>query len=182
MLLNQCFDFTEYEQMDIALISDTHAEISQGVLDVVSQCDVAIHAGDICSMEVLEQLKPKLEHVIAVAGNNDKAYIWEMKDWDVVKSLPEKIKIKCTGGQISVEHGHLHDMNKPGHDSLRSSSRDAKVVVYGHTHHQVIDDEEDIIVVNPGACGKTRTHGGPSCLKLSINRDEWQFTPYRFED
>jgi putative phosphoesterase len=182
MLLNQCFDFSKYDQLKIALLSDSHAELSNEIIKLVKDCDIAVHAGDICSFDVLKLLQPKLDHVIAVAGNNDKPYVWDVKDWKIVNSLPEKIELKFVSGCLSVEHGHHHDMYKPSHDSLRKSNQNSKMIVYGHTHHQIIDDSDEIIVVNPGASGNTRNHGGPSCLKLIIKNDQWNISAFRFDE
>ncbi len=183
MLLNKCQDFTQFKQLDIAIISDTHADIVADIYNLVSQCDIVIHAGDVGSMEVLEQLNPKMEHIIAIAGNNDKPYMWDVLHWNIVKSLSDNLDILFAGGMLSLEHGHLHDMNKPSHDSLRQAHTNSRLIIYGHTHHQIIDNSDlNHWVVNPGAAGLTRTHGGASCLKLSINNDDWQLEPYRFLD
>jgi putative phosphoesterase len=183
MLLNKSQDFTQFKQLDIAIISDTHSDLVTDIYKLVSECDIVIHAGDIGSMEVLEKLKPKMDHVIAVAGNNDKPYMWDVPHWKIVKSLPDNIDILLVGGLLSVEHGHLHDMNKPSHDSLRQAHSASKMTIYGHTHHQIIDKSDlDHWVINPGAAGLTRTYGGSSCLKLSINNDDWQLKTYRFQD
>ncbi|MFK5984593.1 MAG: metallophosphoesterase family protein [Pseudomonadota bacterium] len=183
MLLNNCLDFTQYSQLDVAIVSDTHGDIVTDVTDLVKQCDIVIHAGDIGNMAVLEQLQPKLKHVLAVAGNNDKLYLWQVKDWDIVRKLPRKLDISLSGGVISVEHGDAHDVNKPSHKSLRDAHQFSRAVIYGHTHHQVIDEvEPDLWVVNPGASGTTRTHGGASCLKLSISENDWKIEAYRFNE
>ena len=181
MLLNKCFDFKKQARLDIAIISDTHADLVTEIYELVSHCDIVIHAGDIGSMEVLEKLKPKMEHVIAVAGNNDKPYMWDVLHWHIVKNLPDHIDIDFSGGTISLEHGHLHDMNKPSHDSLRNAHKQSRLIIYGHTHHQVIDKEdEQHWVINPGAAGLTRTHGGSACFKLSISDNDWEIKTYRF--
>ncbi len=181
MLLNQCFDFSQYKSLDVAMVSDTHGDIVSDVVSFVKTCDIVIHAGDIGNMGVLEALQPEKEHVIAVSGNNDKLYLWEVLHWDIVKNLPESVDIKFFGGMVSVEHGHLHDMNKPCHDSLRKIHQSARIVLYGHTHHQVFDDSDPgHWVINPGAAGTTRTHGGASCIKLSIRENNWKIQSYRF--
>ena len=181
MLLNQCFDFSQYQNLDIAIVSDTHGDIVPDVINLVKECDIAIHAGDIGNMAVLEALQPKKEHVLAVAGNNDKPYLWEVLHWSIVKSLPKSMDIKLYGGELSVEHGHFHDLNKPSHDNLREAHQSARVIIYGHTHHQIIDNSDaGRWVINPGAAGTTRTHGGSSCIKLSINKNDWQSKAYRF--
>ncbi len=181
MKLNECFDFTQHQQLDIAIISDSHGDVADEIINLVKQCDIVIHAGDIGNKATLELLEPKLKHILAIAGNNDKPYMWEVKDWDIVKSLADSIDIKLPGGTLSVEHGHEKGGNKPSHDTLRYSYQFSRAIIYGHTHHQVIDDiNPDQWVVNPGACGTTRTHGGASCLKLSVNDTQWHIDAYRF--
>jgi len=181
MILNECFDFSQYQTLDVAILSDNHGDIVSDVVSLVKECDIAIHAGDIGGMDILEALQPKSEHILAVAGNNDKPYLWEVLHWDVVKNLPTSLDIKLPGGIVSVEHGHFHDLNKPCHDSLRDAHLSARAVIYGHTHHQIVDDSKpEHMVINPGASGTTRTHGGASCIKLSINNGDWNFETYRF--
>lgn len=36
-------------------------------------------------------------------------------------------------------------------------------------------------VLNPGAAGRSRTFGGPSCLLLAAASDGWEVTLHRFE-
>ena len=79
--------------------------------------------------------------------------------------------------------GIKHGGHQPCHESLRKAHPDAKIIVYGHSHKQVIDKDEVPWVINPGAAGKTRTHGGPSCLVIECsNTKEWQIEAYRFSD
>jgi len=120
MQLNSQQDFTSLENCKIAIISDTHDELDERVIALVKSCDLAIHAGDIGCRSVLDAMQPKSEHIIAVSGNNDKPYLWQVKDWDIVKNLPDQVELIFTGGKIAIEHGHLHDMQKPSHIDLRS--------------------------------------------------------------
>jgi len=185
MLLNQKHDFSDHDTLEVAIISDTHSDIDESVIEFVKTCDIAIHAGDIGNMDVLNAMEPKLSHVIAVSGNNDKPYMWEVRDWNVVKNLPETLQLQLPGGTLTIEHGHEHDMMKPCHDALRNTHKDSRMIVYGHTHKQIIDDSnQSIWVVNPGAAGFTRTHGGSSCLKLTIDKqsDDWNLEAIRFEE
>jgi len=185
MLLNEKFDFSEHDYLEIAIISDTHSDIDESVIEFVKTCDIAIHAGDIGNMDVLKAMQPKTSHVIAVSGNNDKPYLWEVKDWHVVRNLPQTVQLKLPGGVLTIEHGHEHDMKKPCHDDLRNTHEQSRMIVYGHTHKQVIDDSHDsICVVNPGAAGYTRTHGGSACLKLIVDKasDDWKLEAFRFSE
>ena len=165
------------EIVTIAVISDTHAHLDPRIIEIISECDIAIHAGDICGADILEKMKPKRGEVIAVTGNND-PYCHISN-----KKLPEVMSVDLPGGKITIEHGHVHGAHKPCHDSLRATHSDAKVIIYGHTHKQVIDKSGAPWVVNPGAAGKTRTHGGPSCLVITCSDvEEWDIKKHRFSE
>jgi len=165
----------------IAIISDTHGYIDENIINVIKNCDRVIHAGDICGAHVLEQLRQACPDVTAVAGNNDASGLWPVEETHVVIALPQQTDIHLPGGSIAIEHGHRHGMHTPCHESLRHSHPQARVIVYGHTHSMVIDDSKQPWVVNPGAAGHTRTRGGPSCLVLTINDDNWEIESTRFE-
>jgi len=182
MFLNQKTNFTTTSRMKVGIVSDTHEDLSEEISTIIENCDIAIHAGDIGTSLVLESLQPKTGHVIAVAGNNDKPYLWDFKDWQLVKNLPHVLKLSLPGGQLVVEHGHEHDMFKPDHQDLRAAHPQARAIVYGHTHIQVIDDNESQCVLNPGAAGFTRNKGGPSCIVLTIDNDVWNYEVFKFED
>ena len=163
--------------MTIAVISDTHAYLDPRISDIIKTCDIAVHAGDICGADILEKMQPKTGKVIAVTGNND-PYCHPNGS-----ELPEILSIDMPGGKITIEHGHLHGAHNPCHDSLRKAHADAKVIIYGHTHKKVIDKSAEPWVVNPGAAGETRTHGGPSCLVITCSeKDDWKIEKHRFFD
>lgn len=161
----------------VAVISDTHSFLDPRIAKIVSESDYAVHAGDICGVEVIEAMQPKRGEVIAVTGNNDPYCHFS----DTV--LPETLRVNIAGETIAVEHGHQHGMSKPSHESLRKAHPNAKVIIYGHTHKQVVDQDEKPWVINPGAAGKTRTHGGPSCLVIEcFTESEWKIREYRFTE
>lgn len=166
----------------VAIISDTHAVLDPRIAEVISRADIAIHAGDIGDAGVLNAMRPKSGRVIAVAGNNDHTIFWPPEQSDVVESMPEIVKFDLPGGSVAVEHGHRHDARSPDHRSLREAHPDAKLVVYGHTHHQVVDDTSLPWVVNPGAAGATRTHGGPSYLLLTASELDWNIERFQLDD
>ncbi|VAW66017.1 phosphoesterase, putative [hydrothermal vent metagenome] len=167
----------------IAIISDTHGEISPDIIETIRHCEQIIHAGDICGAHVLEQLNGLCSHVTAVTGNNDAAGIWAENETAIVNALPAIAEIELPGGTLVIEHGHKHGMHQPDHASLRAAHPHARVIVYGHTHTMLIDDSQAPWVVNPGAAGATRTRGGPSCLMLTASSEsEWDIQMIRFED
>ncbi|MDH5516423.1 MAG: metallophosphatase family protein [Gammaproteobacteria bacterium] len=176
-------DLSQHKSLRIAIISDTHSVLDQRIENIISQSDIAIHAGDICCGSVLEKMHPKLGHVFAVTGNNDHHSVWPSNQKDIVESLPDVAEIQLPGGLLVVEHGHTHGHHKPSHSSLRKTHPNARVIVYGHTHSQVCDKDELPWVINPGAAGATRTRGGPACLVLTVSdSQQWTVEALRFSD
>lgn len=166
--------------LTVGILSDSHGYLDPRIAKIVNQCDYIVHAGDIFNAHVLEQLQPKKE-LIAVAGNNDFAALWSAEEADIINALPANDKLELPGGHLVVEHGHRLG-HHPEHKQLRSDHNEAKLVVYGHTHHRVIDQEAEPWVVNPGASGRVRTHGGPSCLILNASTTEWTIETFLFDD
>jgi predicted phosphodiesterase len=55
----------------------------------------------------------------------------------------------------------------------------ADVIVYGHTHRQLVTRVDDRLVVNPGAAGPKRFDIAPSVARLTISegRAEVEIVP-----
>lgn len=170
------------QQVTVAIISDTHAFLHDEIDTIIRQCDIAIHAGDICNADILKAMRPKTGKVIAVTGNNDHQRGWPAHQADQVKLLPRVASLQLPGGLVKIEHGHVHDMHCPEHEDLRNAHPEARLIVYGHTHRKVIDDFRIPWVINPGAAGATRTRGGASCLVLTASESLWKIDSYRFVD
>ncbi len=174
------FDLSRNESpVTLGIISDTHAHVDTGVLQYISRCDAVVHAGDICDGVVLDELKEVCDTVIAVTGNNDHERVWPKDQRDIVNALPAVATINLPGGDIAVEHGHRHGMQKPCHDSMRASHPNVRMIVYGHTHQAIWDKDKTPWVLNPGAAGKTRTNGGPACAILSASEAKWHLEFHR---
>ncbi len=164
----------------VALVSDTHGYIYPEVLAVVARSDRVVHAGDICGRHILEALHQNNGHVIAVAGNNDLPECWPEAEREAVIGLPRIAELELPGGLLAVEHGHEHGWASPDLAGLRAAHPHAKMIVYGHTHHRMVDKSQDPWVVNPGAAGKTRNNGGPSCLVVHASSEHWEIEAFRF--
>lgn len=164
----------------VGILSDSHGYLDERIKDAVNQCDYIVHAGDIFNAHIIEQLQPRKE-LIAVAGNNDYPAAWNAEEVEVVSALPDSSKLELPGGLLIVEHGHRLG-NRPDHDQLRWDHAEARLIVYGHTHHRIIDQKAEPWVVNPGASGKVRTHGGPSCLILNANDNDWKIDTVLYAD
>ncbi len=159
------------DDITVGILSDSHGYLVPEIRKTVNQCDYIVHAGDISNAQVLEQLQPK-QGLVAVAGNNDYPAAWKNEEATIAHALPDIAKLELPGGLLIVEHGHRLG-NHPSHNQFRKDYSKARLIVYGHTHRRVIDQSAEPWVVNPGASGKTRTHGAPSCLILHASLQAW---------
>src|SRR5262245_62498537 len=90
----------------IGVISDTHGLLRPEVFEVFRDVGLILHAGDIGSTEVLDELKT-LAPVIAVRGNNDTG-AW-------AKQIPETEVVRVG----SVEIYMVHDVKTIAWNSAR---------------------------------------------------------------
>lgn len=133
--------------MRLGVISDTHGFLRREVLEVFSQVDHILHAGDIGSPEILEALET-LAPVTAVYGNVDED--------DIRRRCPAVQELELEGLNIVVTHG---DRVKGGlsPDALHEAFPDAELIVHGHTHVPMLTLIDEVVtVLNPGAAGKVR--------------------------
>ncbi len=134
----------------------------------MNNCDTIVHAGDVIDIDTLDVFTQQL---FAVQGNND-AHLTQ---------FPEVETLALPGGDLVIQHGHQHGWHTPCHDLLRKAHPNAKAIVYGHTHKQVLDKSSTPWVINPGAAGEIRNGGSSKCLVLNISTEQsWQITPYEF--
>lgn len=163
----------------VALLSDTHGVLDGRIADLVADCDLAVHGGDIGCADVLAGLKPRSGRVAAVLGNNDVPHKWPAADQQLLGTLPLEVAEDLPGGRLVVVHGHRTPA-KDRHAKLRRRFPDARAIVYGHSHRLVADQEAEPWVLNPGAAGRERTFGGPSCMILTASHEQWSLAVHRF--
>ena len=167
----------------VAILSDTHGSVDPRILDVIAACNLAVHGGDIGCPDVLDsiglRLQPSAGALLAVRGNNDLPAKWPEPHRPRLSELPERLEIDLPGGCLAVIHGHQTPA-RGRHDRLRRLFPEARAIVYGHSHRLAIDQRADPWVINPGAAGRSRTYGGPSCLVLTATRFGWHVEGHRF--
>jgi len=100
----------------------------------------------------LETIAP----VRAVYGNTD-----PVGDPDLAESIATTI------GGLSIHVSHGHELGRPTPERLLAAYP-ADVVVYGHTHRQLVVRADGRLVVNPGAAGARRFDLEPSVARLTI--------------
>lgn len=163
----------------VLLVSDTHGAVDARIVQLTSRCDYVVHAGDIGNGEVLHELGAAAV-VLAVRGNNDTPAKWPTGEREFLHDLPEQLTLDLPGGALVVTHAdRIRPANKR-HERLRRLYAQARAVVYGHTHRLTTDCERLPWVLNPGAGGRVRTYGGPSCLILEAGKRGWSVQTVRF--
>lgn len=164
----------------VAIVSDTHGVLDARIAACVARCDYAVHAGDVGCAAVLDALRPRLGKVFAVRGNNDVAAKWSPADAAVLARLPERALVELPGGLLAVTHGHRAGVARLRHARLRREFPAARAIVYGHSHRLICDQDGPTWVLNPGAAGRARTFGGPSCLIVEAGSRCWRVEVVRF--
>lgn len=121
----------------IGVIADTHGLLRPEVKEILHSCEAILHAGDIDSQSILEQLG-EIAPVCAVRGNNDGAW---------AERIPETLAVSLFG--ISVFMVHNKKM-------LPADIGNADLVICGHSHRYEERDSGGVFFLNPGSCGPRR--------------------------
>lgn len=132
-------------ELRVGVVSDTHGLLRPEVLRRLDGVDHILHAGDIGRADILVELAA-VAPVTAVFGNTD--------DFEVRADVPEEARLELAGRQIIVVHGH--QLGSPTPDGLRIRYPRADIVVYGHTHRPLLDQDGSPLVLNPGSVGARR--------------------------
>jgi uncharacterized protein len=140
----------------LGLISDTHGLLRPAVHSAFAGVDLILHAGDVCGDEILHELRT-IAPVHAVAGNCD-----PIGD----PNLPLSFEHAFETLRLHMSHGH--ELGRPRPDQLLKAYPDADIIIYGHTHRQLIFDLSGRMVVNPGAAGARRFDLAPSVAIMKI--------------
>ncbi len=126
--------------MKIGVISDTHGLLRPEAVMALQGCEHLIHAGDIGSPEILEQLA-QIAPLHAVRGNNDQDSAW-------ARQVPDHLSIDLKGWQTLV----VHDIA----DVPALLGSHTRLVITGHSHKPLIEWRGTTLYVNPGAAGRRR--------------------------
>jgi uncharacterized protein len=133
----------------IGVISDTHGKLASSAQNAFQKTDLIIHAGDIGSYDVLEQLK-SIAPTVAVSGNMDFA--------------PDVINLNKTE-TIQVGNTAIHIRHILNNTNTIPESANIDVVIFGHTHRQEAEWVGSTLFLNPGSAGQRR-YGNPLSVAL----------------
>jgi hypothetical protein len=134
--------------MRIAILSDTHMPRGKRRLPVerLRDADLILHAGDLSTVAVLEELESIGPPVAAVVGNVDEPAL--------ARRLPVERVIEAEGARIAM----IHDAgpSKRRIERMRARFPDADAVVFGHSHIPLHSERDGFQIFNPGSATDRR--------------------------
>ncbi len=149
--------------MRVVVLSDTHAPrrwkyCPPRVAACLRGADLILHAGDVCTASVLDELA-QYAPVTAVIGNNDGP---DVAAWGAT----ETAGLAVQGLRIAM----LHDSGPaPGRLArMRARFAEADLVVFGHSHIPVNIADDGFRIFNPGSPTDRRRqpHGTLGVLRV----------------
>jgi uncharacterized protein len=134
------------EPVRIVVLSDTHAPrfwkgCPPAVAAQLAGADLILHAGDVCTPDVLDELS-EYAPVKVVLGNNDGPGV---AAW----GAPETLELDLEGVRV----GMVHDAgSKDGRlPRMRRRFPSADLVVFGHSHIPMDVADDRLRIINPGS-------------------------------
>ncbi|MDO4467668.1 MAG: YfcE family phosphodiesterase [Bacillota bacterium] len=156
--------------LKVVVVSDSHG--FNEILDVIrnkhSDAYACVHCGD------LEDNPDYYDGWVFVRGNND--YYGRFK---------ENVSFKAGSHRVYVEHSHLCSYRGRKIALARKAKDKAcDIALFGHTHCSDVDEEDGVLVLNPGSTWWPRDGKEPSyallyigqndCLVNIIFKSDWQ--------
>ena len=146
------------------MLSDTHSPrrwkgMPPAVAAQLEGADVILHAGDVCTADVLVALSGWAP-VHAVLGNND---LPEVATW----GAPETLELELGGLHVAM----IHDSGQAAGRARRMRQRfpGVDLVVFGHSHIPMDLTENGLHIFNPGSPTDRRRqpHGTVGLLDIA---------------
>lgn len=150
--------------MKVVVLSDTHTmgasrPLPKGAWPYIETADHILHGGDVCDPALLDELQ-LFAPVTVVMGNCDGT---DVAHW----GAPQETIVELGAVRVAM----LHDSGaKAGRRSrMRERFPAARVVVFGHSHIPWNEDEDGLLLLNPGSPTWKRTSPYESMALLWID-------------
>jgi putative phosphoesterase len=130
----------------LAIISDTHLprgnrRIPEACVARLRAADLVLHAGDVMTVAVLDEIQALGPPVAAVFGNVDEEALRAR--------LPERRVVEAGGARIGMVHNGGPAAGRL--QRLRSRFPDCAAVVFGHSHIPLLEEQDGFVIFNPGS-------------------------------
>ena len=147
----------------ILLLSDTHGYLDQKIIKYINNSDEVWHAGDIGSADVTDEIS-KLKPLRGVYGNID--------GQELSSQFPVNQIFSCQEVKVVMTHiGGYPGSYNPRVKKLILEEK-PQLYVCGHSHMlKVIQDRKNnLLHMNPGACGTQGFHKLRTLLRFELNQ------------
>lgn len=145
----------------IGVISDTHGVLPNQIYEFFKDVDLIIHAGDIGSEDVLNELEV-FKPVMAVYGNID--------GFDLIGRLKKIESFSVEGMKFLLTHigGYPNKYEKNIEEIIKEARPD--IFISGHSHilKVIYDKKYNLLHINPGAAGKYGFHQVSTLIRFEI--------------
>ncbi|MDQ3878283.1 MAG: metallophosphatase family protein [Actinomycetota bacterium] len=153
--------------MKVAVIADTHTRgmtraLPAGAWPYLESSDHILHAGDVVDPALLDELS-SLAPVTVVAGNCDAG---DVRAWGATDTAT------VTLGGVTIGMVHDSGLSRKRRERMRDLFPGARVVVFGHSHMPVNEDDGALLLFNPGSPTWKRKAPFPSMGYLWIEDGE----------
>lgn len=150
---------------NILLISDTHGYLDNKLLKYIEKADEVWHAGDIGNISLCDSISA-LKPFKAVYGNIDGN--------DVRNSYPENLIFDCENVKILITHIGGYPGKYPARIKNLITEHQPKMFICGHSHilKVMYDQSNELLHLNPGACGSHGFHKIKTALRFEIEADQ----------
>jgi putative phosphoesterase len=146
------------------VLADTHIPrrakgLPEGLLPYLEETDLILHAGDLIEPSLLDELA-LYAPVRAVKGNVDPPNV----------DLPETLELGFGGAELAMIHdsGHREGRRR----RLARRFPDTRVIVFGHSHVPFLEDEDGLLLLNPGSPTDKRWQPEHTFALLRVERGE----------
>lgn len=151
--------------LQIGLLSDTHGYLDDRIFHHFDTCDEIWHAGDVGSMDILEQLE-SFRKVRAVYGNID--------GHRIRAALPEIQRFTLEEVDVLIKHigGYPGRYDPSVAGQIRENP--PRLFISGHSHIlKVIPDKKyELLHINPGSAGKSGLHTIRTLVRFRLDKGQ----------
>jgi uncharacterized protein len=125
------------------VLADTHIPrraraLPEGLVPYLEKADLILHAGDLIVASLLDKLADYAP-VRAVKGNVDPPEL----------DLPEALEFEF--GTVPIAMIHDSGRKEGRRKRMRRRFPEARVVIFGHSHVPFLEDEDGLLLLNPGS-------------------------------
>jgi len=151
--------------LKILLIADTHNFLEPKLIKYIAEADEVWHAGDIGQIALCQEIEGR-KPLKAVFGNAD--------GQDIRSHYPENQVFTCENVKVFITHIGGYPGKYPAKIKQQLKEIKPNLFICGHSHilKVMYDQENELLHMNPGACGNHGFHSVKTALRFEIEGSE----------